>query len=355
MTDVGKQQRRARKARILTVAFAFVASYLLIICIPRPRIDSSHSRQLPFSALSPIEAPNRREKPLIRIFYNLFIQNAEDEARVLKMFDEQFRAADPAFHDMDNISINSIGYRSASLFQSVAEHRDEGDEDLTLHSLHQYCKANNDAETKVVYLHSKGSFHPSSDNDHLRKFLTEGALSEECANLPPNCDVCSSRMSPHPHPHASGNMWLARCSYVSRLVDPYAKREGKLPATFGEDNGCLGRGRYFFEHWAYSHPSVRPCDLYPGEEYTWAYENIPDVGFEKELKMAPRFDFGVFVKLILEKYWYCREDTRSVSEPKRYYENRMENYRALYNDDFDKVADSWYLRKFLNDSGVDIG
>ena len=74
----------------------------------------------------------------------------------------------------------------------------------------------------VVYLHSKGSFHDSTGQKQLREYLTKGALSEECLTLPNQCNVCSTRISPHPHLHVPGIMWASRCDYVSRLVDPLA-------------------------------------------------------------------------------------------------------------------------------------
>ena len=95
------------------------------------------------------------------------------------------------------------------------QHYPEGGEDLTYHVLWNYCRNNPYHNAKVVYLHSKGSFHDSSQNTDLRKFITNSALSKECANLPDQCDVCSYRMSPFPYPHTSGNMWLARCDYVT--------------------------------------------------------------------------------------------------------------------------------------------
>jgi len=101
---------------------------------------------------------------------------------------------------------------------TLPQHDEKGWEPQTLRLLWQQCKIN--THDKIVYIHSKGSFHPNNDNDLLRRFLTRGALSEECSNLPSSCNVCSSRMSPIPHPHASGNMWLARCDYVQKLIDP---------------------------------------------------------------------------------------------------------------------------------------
>lgn len=70
----------------------------------------------------------------------------------------------------------------------------------------------------------------------------------------------------------------------------------------------------FFEHWIHLHPTARPCDIYPDPEFTSGYKNIPDGDFEKDLQMAPRFDFltynpfdhippkHIFVKEVMWEY-----------------------------------------------------
>jgi len=230
----------------------------------------------------------------IKVFYNLFTKDAAQEGRVQLIVDEQLSNLDPGVHILE---ITSIGHRLPNIPDAtIREHYKNGTEALTLHALWDYCKKYNNADTKVVYLHSKGSYHNIPRNKKLRRFLTKGALSKECSDLPNNCNVCSSRMSPLPHPHTSGNMWLARCDYVATLLDPNSLAEGKLPKEFEEDVPCKGWGRFFFEHWIHSHPSVMPCDLYPGKEYTWLLNNIPDVNFPMDLQMAPRFDLNAYKK-----------------------------------------------------------
>lgn len=51
----------------------------------------------------------------------------------------------------------------------------------------------------VVYIHSKGSFHDSPQNARLRSYATAGAVSEECRQMPAECNICSSRMTPIPY------------------------------------------------------------------------------------------------------------------------------------------------------------
>jgi hypothetical protein len=132
--------------------------------------------------------------------------------------------------------------------------------------LKQYCK--DYPAAKVVYLHSKGSFNPMEVNERLRRFQTRGELLEECANLPSSCNVCSSRMSPIPHPHPSWNMWLAKCDYVQKLTNLMTLKKKTKELRYSPNNGnkprnnaCIGKGRFAAEHWIHSHPSVMPCDL----------------------------------------------------------------------------------------------
>lgn len=176
----------------------------------------------------------------------------------------------------------------------------------------------------------------------LRRFITKGATSDDCATMPDStCNVCSSRFSPLPHPHTSGmhmhfvssvsdnrvgfsvsalltssfftsyrfylhigNMWLANCDYIQRLIEP-AEFESRME-QMGLQGGyaaCEGRERYSLEHWVHSHPTVRPCDLYNDPSFTWNYHGLPTrlVDDEFVLQKAPRFDLPVYQKKMCKK------------------------------------------------------
>jgi hypothetical protein len=130
----------------------------------------------------------------IPVFYNLFVAQESDAPRVRDIVTEQFAYLRPEHR----VHLHSIGYPIEIANTTLLQHHDEGDEIDTLHSLWEYCNIR--PESKVVYMHSKGSFTPSKENDALRRFLTAGALSIECMELPDTCNICSSRMSPLPHP-----------------------------------------------------------------------------------------------------------------------------------------------------------
>ena len=292
------------------------------------------------NAIRTVESP-----PKIHIFYNLFTKSQEDESRVREIVNEQFAHINTELH-YNNISITSIGHRLPSIPTNsyIDHHYNAGGEDITLHQVWEYCKANNYNNVKVVYMHSKGSYHPNESNHKLRNFVTRGALSSECANIPDTCNVCSSRMSPLPHPHTSGNMWLARCDYIAKLIDPLSLTEGKLPTKYQEDNPCKGRGRYLGEHWVHSHPSVQPCDLYPGKEFTWAHLRVPPRGeIAKELVRAPRFKFDEYVLPGM-----CMEDYPETLRKSDFVLLRQENYEMLYNISY--LDEDWWGWEFLRRS-----
>lgn len=292
--------------------------------------------------------PAPAEYDVTPVFYNAFAASMEDVPHVLSIVAEQFALLRPG-HE---VRFRSIGTPVASEVSGLPNpsdrpikfvaHDDAGDEVGTLRLLWEHCVAHPDGA--AVYLHSKGSFHPSSENDDLRRFLTRGALSEACAAAVTDggggegttCDVCASRFSPVPHPHAPGNMWIARCDHVRRLRDPsHFALDMEMVPSHGTDS-CAGRKRFAAEHWVHSHPRTRPCDLYMGEGYTSGYDGIPRGGggeWAMDVRPAPRFDRSVFV---LSKK--CRKQHAGELE------DRLMEYEALYGEE---PSDEWWGWKFF--------
>jgi len=235
----------------------------------------------------------------ILVFYNVFTQNKVHAIRVTKIVQDQISNL-RSYH---KVFVRSIGAPlqiiDAIKNATLLRHDEKGDEPETLHMLWEYCKIH--PKKKVVYIHTKGSFHPSSNQELQRKYNTKGALSDDCSNLPSSCNVCSSRMTPIPNPHSPGNMWLARCSYVQKLIDPNVLKEAMNRVIYHNllaDDACIGKGRFAAEHWIHSHPSVSPCDLDRNATYPWAYQHFNDVcpgyNFKMELKAAPRFNLSTY-------------------------------------------------------------
>ena len=162
-------------------------------------------------------------------------------------------------------------------------------EAATLHDIYEYCHNDDNAavqrtdnDTRVVYIHSKGSYHPSYQNNYWRREMTNSVLHPDCL-FPPDdqCDVCGAQFYSRFSFMFPGNMWTAKCSYIQKLLPPdeggeYDKRKresiikffklrlwGHLDATLMEDRvDYYGLGRYRLEHWVAGHASVRPCELH---------------------------------------------------------------------------------------------
>ena len=221
-----------------------------------------------------------------------------------------------------------------------------GGEEETLGPLHEFCHQN--PEYSVIYLHSKGSFHPNVGNDRLRNLITLAALSDECndglhtGSQP--CNICSARFSPIPHWHSPGNMWIAKCSYIQNLL-PIANFTPKVAEIVQEyltnctycPDWSIGTNRYANEHWAYTHPQVQPCDLYTDLSYDAGYPNLPnDILPPFSLAIAPR-NFTVLTHLVLH-------DLQPLPGPQVKLSYRLYELEQLYgmvpaNDSF---AWTWY-------------
>ena len=95
-----------------------------------------------------------------------------------------------------------------------------GDELLTLHKVHEYCR--NNQNDKILYFHNKGNDRQDLMDYNFRK-------SVECYTLNPHCiealdyyDTCGWRLSPLPYVHYPGNFWWATCKHINKLIDPLA-------------------------------------------------------------------------------------------------------------------------------------
>jgi len=228
--------------------------------------------------------------------------------------------------------VRSIGVPFKINNATLLRHDSEGDEAGTLNLLWQHCRKH--TTDTVVYIHNKGSFHKSRANNKLRKFMTRGALSQACMNMPLTCNVCSSRMSPFPYPHTPGNMWAARCEYIQKLIDPlaFAAKMNVVRDELCKNCSCFPIGRFSSETWVYSHANSMPCDVSAAESFSWSYDGIPEGNFEIKMEPAPRFERKMYEKK------YCQKTGGSA-------EYRLFEYQALYNE---TVGKSWWGWKFFN-------
>jgi hypothetical protein len=129
-------------------------------------------------------------------------------------------------------------------------------------------------------------------------------------------------------------MWLARCEYVTKLIDPlyFANRMEDVPRAPGLKRRLeyylVGRERFAAEHWIYSHPDGRPCDLYKGN-FSCGYDNLPmeiRVHDDFDLQLAPRFPYKFYRPLKELTPWTGLR-------------HRLKEYSVLYNA---TPTDSWW-------------
>jgi hypothetical protein len=262
------------------------------------------------------KTPEMRNIP---VFYNVYVANQSQNGRVRDLVMDQLSHLKGYHHP---IYVHTIGFPLSIPNTTLLQHHTNASERVTLHSLWEYCQTH--PNDKVVYLHSKGSYHPSSDNDRLRQLLTMGALSDECATNTDSTvsNLCGFRVSPYPHPHVPGNMWLAHCSYVNNLLEPFVFHDEmetvqeKLVGREYSHTACIGTGRFSAEHWILSHPSVKPSDLYTNLNYTWGYHRLGEQYQEGDFEwnLAPRHELD-------HRPNGCKSDLM----------HRLKEFRLLYN------------------------
>jgi hypothetical protein len=69
----------------------------------------------------------------------------------------------------------------------LLQYSPQGDEALTLQSIHDYCLDH--PHDQITYIHNKGSFHPSEKNEKFRIFVNQGVLGRNgkvCQEMPLN-------------------------------------------------------------------------------------------------------------------------------------------------------------------------
>lgn len=320
------------------------------------QVDSSHATS---SSLHSFPPPRKHA-----VFYNLYVGTLDNVWRVSKIAREQLSLVDPQWHQLHIYSVGvvkdawTLGIDDMQIVkEGVFVHLPEGQESSTLQELWSYCSSNSTPSEVVVYLHSKGSYHDKPAQAGWRQYLQTGALSDQCRLMPTSCDTCGSRMSPLPFPHVPGNMWAARCSYVSKLIQPkefqsameqvFEERDGgketRCPPRGGEADNCYGMGRFSSEHWVLSHPSARPCDLDSNPKYAWG-EPKDEAGlavmssFVQNLKEVQRLQPAPHGSIPAYRvYPDCQTCGEDISE-------RINSYRVLYHEE---PPPSWWGWKFF--------
>lgn len=244
------------------------------------------------------------EDASVIIFYNLFVPpNQHDADHAFEIVKEQLRQVASPISPISKAEAKAVlfynliggdgneGNDIPQLCRDIhprfhceqLNYYNNATESVTLRNLHEYCSLLPDDTTKrVTYLHPKGSFHSHGKQTLWRRMLTNAALHPNCLSPPDErCAVCGAQYYPIFGSMFPGNMFTASCSYVKQLLPPveggeYERRreqsirqffllrlEGVLQNTFGfHQDVFYGLGRYQWEHWVGSHPSLLPCEMH---------------------------------------------------------------------------------------------
>lgn len=246
------------------------------------------------------------------VFYNIFVTKEFEQRTFRLIINNQVRGVQESPFGMAPLYYNLIGFNStrfvcrSGMTCTRLRYLPEGNEVDTLQDMYDYCMERPDHV--VAYIHDKGSFNFSPSNSRVRRLATKAALSSACYNISEGnknnnksttCDVCSLNFNIKHHPHTSGNMFAAKCSYIKTLIPPKQFEIKRLQMVQGlltnssllnqfsclrecifetmtdPDNRTmenaaqpeiwldkmLSLGRYAYESWVYSSPMVEPCDV----------------------------------------------------------------------------------------------
>ena len=227
---------------------------------------SSSSRQYP-------------KKDPLAVFYNIFVP--KNTSLVLDIIEEQINQiatsyiTTPKFNTtiyyatlarrLPEDFMEELCHDRNGLTCQHLKHYKQGNEEVTLAALHDYCRLHPDE--RVVYIHAKGrvlvaflcqfkntvvlisrlvrlmsvdillilytpfwqtgSMHNTSHNAMWRKPLLEAATHKDCINLPKSCNVCGLQFFPTWAHFMPGNFWTAQCRYINKLLHPTEYRNRK--------------------------------------------------------------------------------------------------------------------------------
>ena len=282
------QGRRILTRKVCRVGgLAFILSYFLWISSVIETISLDSKEPYVPQRVSEGDITRENSHNLGPIFYNVYLpgESFDQQQNALRIVTEQMKQrqwSDPSMQSpVWYILIGSGNMTDSACAPNCRRiaHVAVGDEVNTLQALWEYCQDHPDK--LISYLHDKGSFHATENNEKSRRTATKSALDcrTEMLKRPGLSDynVCAGTMIILPQYLCQANMWTAKCSYIRDLYRPteYATALQKFydDVLSNEEHSCLqpislnanhlGLGRYAYERWVWSHPNIVPADVIP--------------------------------------------------------------------------------------------
>jgi hypothetical protein len=173
------------------------------------------------------------------------------------------------------------------------------------------------------------------NNNRLRNLLMPAVFSDQCNHMAaaelPQCNVCSARFSVYPFHSATGNFFVAQCSYIQKILPPHRYQQAKEslleqlgllnrnqtefdlapPREFAfppslineaksviestplnqrwkiERPSWIGISRFAMEHWVHSHPTVQACDVHPFWDGNYRIRKTNILHYSPALQLVP--------------------------------------------------------------------
>ena len=154
---------------------------------PTNRFSEANSA-LEINLVPTIDAVNTKnvDENDVTIFYNIYIPDKWYSKvsidKVQSIIQEQLKSRASSIYPESTLNYITIGREMEKPLScnncSHIKHNSVGDEYHLLSKVHEFCKSNPHSHRKVAYIHNKGSYHPSRENDLLRRILTKVVFSE---------------------------------------------------------------------------------------------------------------------------------------------------------------------------------
>jgi len=202
----------------------------------KSKTGRTHSQPLVFDNFE--YNPLRTHTPTA-IFYNIYIpEDRAGEKRALEIIADQMQQIKESYAVQGGkltLYYVTIGKQLDASFMKkkckkslecqLVQHYAEGFEEVTLQRVSDFCRLDDHNDFRVMYIHSKGSYHPLEVKEFSqtawRQNMMKAVTGKDCV-MPPNgaCSVCGLVALPFPMLHFPGNFFTATCDYVKRLVPP---------------------------------------------------------------------------------------------------------------------------------------
>lgn len=200
----------------------------------------------------------------------------------------------------------------------------------TMDQLYSFCREN--VYSNVIYINndSFGQLGSRFEQEKLKMQMTRAVTSEQCFQFSSyQCDTCGLLFHVLYSFFYPGNMFVAQCKYVFKLISPNVFEQKMeqfismvllerlrgmiISRLFPDEAKHFGLDFESIQHWVGSHPTIRPCDISGATRdiTTWSMKEQLPFSFPQHVFGFPGvpFDYNedLFKEAIEEPSFRMRE------------------------------------------------